>query len=207
MRKNRMKCFIARRRRFLSDSAALCGAAVLVLALAATPTTAAADRALPPRAAAVIAATFPDATVTGIGRERERGAWYYEVALRNGGRRMEVEITDEGVIGEIESKVASADMPAVVLQRILARIGAGRIARIEKHERYGIARSGRFVPLQTPTIMYEVKYLTARGERRELQVSSNEILELDERILHSIQAEYPGSTIRLVRSWPGGRRR
>ncbi|MBT4815429.1 MAG: hypothetical protein HON70_07005, partial [Lentisphaerae bacterium] len=122
------------------------GCALLLFAVALP--LAAADRRLPSAAAKVIEANFPDAKITGVGRERERGAYYYEVNLKQGSRRFEVEVTSEGVIGEIEAKVKITDVPAALLKVIRRRVGDGRIVRVEKHERRGIARGGRFVPLE-----------------------------------------------------------
>ena len=153
---------------------------------------------LPPAAANVIKANFPGATITGIGRERERGAWYYEVNLRQDGRRFEVEVTKEGVIGEIEARIELNDVPAPLLKAIRERIGRGKIARVEKHERRGIARSGKFVPLATPRIMYEVKYYTGSGRRREIQVASNEILELPDEVVSRVKTVFPSAEIKEV---------
>ena len=60
---------------------------------------------LPPAAAKVLRAHFPAAKITAVGRERERGAWYYEVDLEQSGQRVSVEVTAEGVIGEIEARL------------------------------------------------------------------------------------------------------
>ena len=158
----------------------------------------AADHTLPPAAAKVIKANFPNATITGIGRERERGARYYEVNLRESGRKYEVEITKEGVIGEIEAKVKLSDVPDELLGTIRKRVGAGRISRVEKHERRGIARAGKFVPLKEPRVMYEVKYYTVDGRRREVQVASDRILELPDEVRGRLKAAFPQARIREV---------
>ena len=166
-------------------------------ALLPTPAVAA-SRRLPPAAARVIKANFPNATITGIGKERERGAWYYEVNLREGGRKFEVEVTKEGVIGEIEAKVRLSDVPDELLSVIRKQVGGARISRVEKHERRGIARSGKFVPLKEPRIMYEVKYYTADGRRHERQFASNQILELPDEVRAQLKASFPHAKVREV---------
>jgi uncharacterized membrane protein YkoI len=163
--------------------------------LGACSLTFAASRKLPEKAAQVIEANFPDARITGLGRERERGAWYYEVALREGNRRFEVEVTDDGVIGEIEGRVLFADLPPELQQKVRERVGRGRLARIEKHERRGVARSGKFVPISTPRISYEIKYYTANGERRELQLASSEVLELPKQVKDMVAKRFPDAEI------------
>lgn len=150
---------------------------------------------LPPAAAKVIKANFPSARIRSVGRERERGAWYYEVALRDGKRRFEVEVTAEGVIGEIEAKIKFSDIPGDLAAVIRKRIGNGKVARVEKHERRGIARNGKFVPLKKPRIMYEVKYYDVNGRRREMSVASNRILELPKAAKAKIKMYFPGARI------------
>ena len=158
----------------------------------------AAGRDLPPAAAKAIKASFPDARITGIGRERERGAWYYEVNLRDGKKKFEVEVTEAGVIGEIEGRVGLSDVPDELLQTVRRRVGEGRITRIEKHERRGIARNGEFVPLAKPRISYEIKYYDANGNRREVQLASNQILELPDKAERQIKARFPGNEVTEV---------
>jgi len=154
-----------------------------------------AQRGLPEAAENAIRANFPDARITGIGRERERGAWYYEVNLRQGTRRFEVEITDAGVIGEIEARIKFGDLADEVQDLVRQRTHGGKIVRVEKHERRGIARNGRFVPLREPTILYEIRYVTRDGRRREIRVASNQLLELPDRVRDAIAAKFPKARI------------
>jgi uncharacterized membrane protein YkoI len=150
---------------------------------------------LPPAAVKVLRAHFPGAKVTEIGRERERGAWYYEVDLEQAGGRVSVEVTADGVIGEIEARVDLRDVPPTILGKLRQRVGDGKITRIERHERRGIARSGTFVRLATPRILYEVKYLTRDGSRRDVQVASDEIAELPKEVLARLAASVPGARV------------
>lgn len=146
-------------------------------------------------AIAAIRANFPKARITGVGRERERGTWYYEVALKDGQNHLEVEVAEDGVIGEIEGRVGIGDVPDSLASVIRKRVGSGRIVRIEKHERRGVVRDGRFVPLSTPKISYEVKYFDANGDRQEFQLVSNQILELPDKIRRQILARFPDTGI------------
>jgi uncharacterized membrane protein YkoI len=155
-------------------------------------------QSLPAKAAEAIRLYFPEARITRIGQERERGAWYYEVSLREGKRRFEVEVTEDGVIGEIEARVLLSDMPEGLQAQVRQRVGQGKIVRVEKHERRGVARSGKFVSLATPRISYEVKYTDVYGERQELQLSSTAILEVPDAVRQQIRQRFPTATISEV---------
>lgn len=123
------------------------------------------DRTLPAEVESAIRQAFPEATIRSFGRERENGVLYYEVNLSQDDKRMEVEVSPDGLIGEIEAKVALADVPEDVQPRIVAATRGMRIRRIELHERRGRAEGGKFVPLASPTIKYEVKYFDGRKNR------------------------------------------
>jgi hypothetical protein len=168
---------------------------LVALSLLILPGAMAKTRKLPEKPTEVIKANFPDARITGIGKERERGAWYYEVVLHEGKRRFEVEITDEGVIGEIEGKVMFTDLPPELQQKVRKRVGRGRLVRVEKHERRGVARSGKFVPLKETRISYEIKYYNEIGERRELQLASNEVMELPRKVRLMVAQRFPKARI------------
>ncbi len=172
-------------------------AGVLVMALGWAPGLLAgsADTVLPPAAIKVLKAHFPGAKVTAVGRERERGAWYYEVDLEQSGARVSVEVTGDGVIGEIEARVDLDDVPPATLAKLRQRVGEGRITRVERHERRGVARAGRFVRLATPRILYEVRYVTRDGSRRDVQVASDEIMELPREVLARLAASVPGARV------------
>lgn len=150
---------------------------------------------LPDKADQAIKASFPDAEIIKIGRERERGAWYYEVDLKDGDRRCSVEVSAEGVIGEIEGRVALSDLPEPLQKKVRERVGQGQLVRVERHERRGVARSGKFVALHQPRVSYDVKYYNAAGERRELQLVSNEVLELPESVKKLVAERFPKARI------------
>ena len=107
---------------------------------------------------------FPGATVVGFVMEREPGVRYYEVNLRRGEDRIEVEVARDGSIGEIESKVALEGLPESHQERIREAVGRGKIHRVEKHVRVGRGRNGTFAPLKSPVGFYDVKYYD--GDRR-----------------------------------------
>lgn len=108
---------------------------------------------------------FPDAQVRSVEREREGGVLIYEVNLIENGKRIEVEFAPDGTIGEIESVVDEDDVPPHTLAALKHRVGNGRITSIERHERRGEPRGGRFVPLEQPKVIYEAKYVQGSSRR------------------------------------------
>jgi uncharacterized membrane protein YkoI len=170
-------------------------AVVIVPLIVALPAVQAKSSELPEKAAQVIKANFPGARITGVGRERERGAWYYEVVLKDGESRFEVEVTEDGVIGEIEAKVLVDDLPPELQEKVRTQVGQGRLVRVEKHERRGVARSGKFVPLSRTRISYEIKYYNVAGERRELQLASSEVMELSAQVRLMVAQRFPEARI------------
>lgn len=130
--------------------------AVVVLFLAAAPMAGAA-RALPAAVREAVRQAFPTATIRGFGRETENGVCYYEVDLVRNGQRIEVEVDAEGGIGEIERRITLEEAPRELAEAVTKAIRNGGSARIERHERWGVARDGRFVKLDKPRVFYEVK--------------------------------------------------
>ena len=153
---------------------------------------------LPAKAANAIKTNFPKAKVTGIGRERENGVMYYEVNLKENGKRFEVEVTPDGAIGEIEAKLGLKDLPKDVREIVAKATKGARRIRIEMHERRGRARNGTFVPLPQPTVRYEVKY-SLSGRRRRLWLDAKEIDSLPKRAKDAVAKAFPKATITDVK--------
>jgi hypothetical protein len=150
---------------------------------------------LPRSAAEAVKALFPKARVTHVGRGRKRGAWYYEVTLKEGDRRFTAEVSDEGTLGEVVSVMRFEEVPAALQETIRQRVANGRLRAVERHERHGTVRAGRFVPLKTPQILYQVSYTTAAGEKLQFEVTSGGIQELPAAVVQAVQASFPGTVI------------
>jgi len=154
---------------------------------------------LPAKATEAVKAAFPKAQIVGVGRERENGVMYYEVNLKEDGKRFELEVTPDGAIGEIEGVLGIDDLPADVREIVAkATEGASRI-RIEKHERRGRAKNGTFVPLAQPTERYEVKYYL-KGKRRRLWLDAQEVAALPEKAKAAVSKTFPKATITNVKT-------
>ncbi|GEM_PF-2753219 len=113
---------------------------------------------------------FPGALIHSAGRERETDVLYYEVNLRRGEDRFEVEVAPDGSVGEIEGRVKFENLPEPHQDRIRAAVGAAKIKRVEKHVRIGQGKEGSFVPLEKPVGFYEVKCLS-NGNAHEKKVA------------------------------------
>lgn len=123
---------------------------------------------LPEAARKAIQAAFPDATMLAVEKEKEFGAVYYEVEIRDDGKRKEVEVSPDGIIGEIEYVLDAKDLPTDTREAIERHLKGGTIRRIEHHERRGTARSGEWVALETPVVFYDVKYRKGNKRRSRL---------------------------------------
>jgi len=143
---------------------ALCAACLVALALPAHAAK------LPEPVAASIAKHFPDAKVEGVEREREAGVLYYEVELREGKKRFEVEVAPDGAIGEIESAQTLDDLPEDVRKLVTDNTKGARRLHIEKHERRGRAQGDTFAPLKRPTTFYGVTWRD-KGKRNALRIN------------------------------------
>jgi hypothetical protein len=153
----------------------LAGALTLVVLICGLPITDALDEEfdeLTTAAAAAVKKSFPTATIMGVGQEREQGVLYYEVVLRDRGERVEVEVTPDGAIGEIESVVSIADVPQAAREQILRNVLGTDVTRVERHEVRGAAKGGTFVPVNPPAVFFEVEYQD-NGRWREFLVAED----------------------------------
>ena len=178
------------------STAGLILTAILVAAMVPTVASGAERkrRTLPPAVESAVRRAFPEAEIRSFGRERENGALYYEVNLRNDGQRLEVEVSPEGVIGEIEGRVHMVDLSEDMRERIIKATRGMKIRRIELHERRGRARGGTFVPIAKPTLKYEVKYFDGRRSRS-LMLPVKADVALTKRAAGAIEEAFPDARV------------
>jgi hypothetical protein len=127
---------------------------------------------LTPAAATTVKALFPAATVMGVGQESEQGVSYFEVAVRDGDRRVELEVTADGAVGEIESVWSIADVPQAARDQILRNTRGTDVKQVQRHEVRGVPRNGTFAPVDPPVVLYEAEY-EDNGRRREFVVAED----------------------------------
>ena len=165
-----------------------------ILASAQTADAARKPRTLPAAVESAVRQAFPRATIRSFGRERESGAVYYEVNLRMDGKRLEVEVSPDGVIGEVEGQVELTALPKDLQDRITKATRGMKIRRIELHERRGRARKGKFVPLAKPKVKYEVKCLDGR-RRRSIMIPYDPTVTLSKQAAAAIKQEFPKARV------------
>ena len=87
---------------------------------------------LPKAVADALKAKFPKAELVKAGKETENGQTIYEVNLKSGGHSMDVTVSPEGKILEIEKTIAAKDLPRPVAQALEAKYPKATISKAEE---------------------------------------------------------------------------
>lgn len=124
---------------------------------------------LTPSAATALKNLYPRGQVLSVGVEREHGVLFYEVEVREGNAALEIEVTPDGDIGEIESRVMLTELPKPAMEGLRKWTAGASIGEVERHEVRGVPRDGRFVEVEPAIVFYEAKY-EADGVRKEISV-------------------------------------
>ena len=85
--------------------------------------------------AAVISAfkaAYPNATIRGYAREKEKGKVFYEIESREGTTTRDVLYNPDGTVAEIEESIAATDLPAEVQQAMKEKYPKAVITKAEK---------------------------------------------------------------------------
>ena len=127
---------------------------------------------LPPAAADAVGAAFPQATIGEMAQETENGLAVYEVELEQGDKEMEVTLTADGTILEVETQVTEADLPKAVASAISKAAGDAKVTKIEREETRAVVRDGKVVKLDKPRITYEAEFLKD-GRKTEVEVAAD----------------------------------
>jgi len=149
---------------------------------------------LPEKALATVRSAFPGAVIKGYEVERENTLVLYGVQLTHERKAVEVEVTEEGMIGEIETLLRPEQLPDDIADAIKAAIGNGRIVQVEKHEVRAVPRRGRLYDLERPMLVFEVDFYVGNIKRR-AQIRTVLPLRLPQQAKAAIQAEFPGALI------------
>lgn len=108
---------------------------------------------LPPAAEAAVKKAFPNATLGKVERGKE-SVVLYEVYLVQDGKKMEVEVSADGLIAETEEEVAEGDLPEAVAKTLRELAGDGKVKEIEKSKTLAVVK---LVKLAKPLVVYEIK--------------------------------------------------
>jgi uncharacterized membrane protein YkoI len=75
---------------------------------------------------------FPNAEITGAEKETEDGKTSFEIAIKDGGSKIDVEVTGEGVITEFEKEMKASDLPKAVTEAIEGKYAKSTLKTVEQ---------------------------------------------------------------------------
>jgi len=165
-----------------------------LVAIAATAPSSDAAVALTPKAEAAVKAAFPQGVIAGVGAEAEQGVQFFEVALKLGERKLELEVTADGILTEIEEVVQLAALPKAVAEAISKAAGGGKVLAIERHEFRGYIKDGRAVALDKTVVQIEAKLLID-GQPASFRMKSVEPVKVPEAVLAAVKAAFPKAEV------------
>jgi len=148
------------------------GAAVavaIVMVLAMCGSAHGRDRTLPPKAAKAIRDAFPNGRIKDVEPEREHGVKLYEVELAEKGREVEVTVSPDGIIVEVEVAVPVKDLPEAVMKTVRMHSKGGRITEAEKVKARAVVKAGKLVRLPKARVFFEVE-IVKNGRELEMNV-------------------------------------
>lgn len=87
---------------------------------------------LPAAVKKAVKKTFPEARIHGAAREVEDGKTTYEVALKVEGRSIDVAMSAEGKILEVEKEIPVDKLPKAVARKLAAKYPGARIEKVEE---------------------------------------------------------------------------
>lgn len=135
---------------------------------------------LPPAAADAIKAAFPQARMVEFEQDSEGGLAAYEVELDQDGKEVEVTVSRDGVILEVETEIARSELPKAVADALAKAAGDAKVEEIVREETRAVVRDGKVVKLDEPTITYEAE-LRKDGQETEVEFAADgTVLETDD---------------------------
>ncbi|MDD3603838.1 MAG: hypothetical protein PHD86_01445 [Kiritimatiellae bacterium] len=138
---------------------AFSAAVVLGIVFAASPAFAKDGKCngLPTAVKDAIAAAFPNAEIEEFKAETENGVALYEVEIEIADDEMDVSVTADGQIVEIESEVSLEDVPGPVAAALQKEAGGGEIEEISKEEMRATLKDGVATMLAAAVVSYEAE--------------------------------------------------
>jgi uncharacterized membrane protein YkoI len=77
-----------------------------------------------------VKARLPGAEVTSAEKETENGAIVFDLEMKDGGRKYEMDIKEDGTLVEIEKQVLDKDVPAAVTQALNAKYPGSAVKEV-----------------------------------------------------------------------------
>jgi uncharacterized membrane protein YkoI len=110
-------------------------------------------------------ARMPEAVIGAVELENEDGLVFYSVELTEADKKKEAEVSRDGIIMQIESEMAVADVPRPVKDVVEKAAPGARITAAKKEEHRAELS---LYALDEPRIVYEVK-LAGEGTKRRIE--------------------------------------
>jgi hypothetical protein len=114
---------------------------------------------------------FPGADLKEAGKEVDGDETSYEISLVNAGKRVTLNVDDEGEIGEIETEIAAGDLPRAVTDAIARKFPKATVKTAEVLVEIDDGKEEK---------SHEVRIATADGNTLEVKVRANGEIEVDE---------------------------
>ncbi len=118
---------------------------------------------------AAIEAAFPGGEVDEVEAEYEGGVKLYEVELELDGRELEITVSPDGIIVEVETELAEGDVPELVAATIARVAGGATAVEVEREE---TRTDAKLAKLQKPRVIYEVEFVKD-GKKREVEIAAD----------------------------------
>ncbi len=127
---------------------------------------------LPPAVKAAVQKRFPGVELLKAGKEVEDGKTTYEVSIKSEGHKIDIDVTPEGAIVEMEKEIDVASLPKAVSGALDAKYRGATLLKAEEI----IKVNGGKETLQN----YEVLLQTAEKKRYEVVLSAEGKIEKEE---------------------------
>jgi len=88
----------------------------------------------PDAVSAAIKKAFPTGTIRSCKAEHEDGADQFEVKVKNGTTKLEVDVAPDGTIKQIEQRIAVDSVPAAVMKAFAAKYPKAEATRAERQQ-------------------------------------------------------------------------
>lgn len=108
---------------------------------------------------------FPKAEVTGTSKETQDGKTFYEVELKENGKKIDVTLTPEGTITLIEKQIDDKDLPKAVVETLDKQYPKAMLKIIEE---VTAVKDGKEV-----VDFYEAILITADKKEIEVQIAAD----------------------------------
>ena len=115
---------------------------------------------LPPAVQKTVQEQSKGAEIKNISKEKEKGAWQYEVETMRNGKHRDFNVAGNGTLITVEEEIAIADIPATAKAAIEKKVGTGKLTMVET-----VTKDG--------TTMYEGIYTNKGGKKLEVLVKAD----------------------------------